>query len=106
MAPMCELPALLECLSERLLAKELVAAMKEITKVATEGQVKDSIGASWAPIAAGNEVKGKETGNLLSEVESQASGGRSKVGGGAVATQRTSLSPARTVWRRPWERRR
>lgn len=53
------LPALLERLSERSLAKELITVFKEIVEIATEEQLKDAVGTSWVAIAAGKKVEGK-----------------------------------------------
>lgn len=57
------LPALSERLTGRPLAKKLVAVLKEV-----------AVGASWVAIAAGTEMDGKETGGLLLDVGSHASG--------------------------------
>lgn len=48
-----ELTTLLEQLLVRLLAQELIADLKEVAEIATEGQLKAAVGASWAAVSTG-----------------------------------------------------
>lgn len=60
--------------------------------MATEGQLKDAVGASWAVIAAENEVEGKIICKLLSEVRSRASRRHSEAEGrGSVVADPNAL---------------
>lgn len=59
--------SLLERLPKRLLAEELIATPKDVAEIATERQLRDSVGASWAVVAAGKEVE-EGAGNLLPEI--------------------------------------
>lgn len=76
-ASMHRLTTLLEHLPKRPLAQKLKDALRGVAEIATEEQLKDAVGISWATVAAGKEVEGRETSDLLLEVVSQASGGRS-----------------------------
>lgn len=80
-ASVCGLPTLLERLSRRPLAKELIAALKEAANIAMEWQLKDAEDGSWAIVATGKDTEGKGMGNLLSEVGSWPSGGCSDANG-------------------------
>ena len=62
------LPALLESLLEPPLAKELIKALKEMAEVTAEGKLKDARGASRAVFVAGESVRGRDLGILLSKV--------------------------------------
>lgn len=53
------LPALLEHLPERSLAKKLMAVLREVAGIATEGQLKGVVGASWLAVAAREKEKGR-----------------------------------------------
>lgn len=69
-------PALVECLLEQPQAEEIVSAFKDTEEVTTERQLKDAVGIPWAVVAAGREVNGNGTGDLLLEVGIQDRGRR------------------------------
>lgn len=73
----------------------MIAALKDVAIVATEGKLKNAVGASRAAIAAGKEVGGKVMDDLLSEIGSlrKFGGGSSEEGHSGDAKNSTAPEP-------------
>ena len=71
------LPSLLEWLPEQPMASALIEALKIVATEAKKTQIEDTLGSSWAALAAEEDPQGRGIGTLL--VEAGAGGGR---GGG------------------------
>ena len=73
------LPSLLERLPERPMASALIEELKIVATEAKRSQIEDTVGSSWAALAAEEDPQGRGIGTLL--VEAGAGGGGGGGGG-------------------------
>ena len=73
------LPSLLERLPERTMASALLQELKIVATEAKRSQIEDTVGSSWAALAAEEDPQGRGIGTLLVELGAGGGGGE---GGG------------------------